>query len=67
MQTIILLLALKGTTDFNKMDIACKNITATWSSPTQHGIRTANTEYATIFETYEALMAELKKHCPKHF
>jgi hypothetical protein len=68
MQTIILLLALKGTTDFHKMDIACKDITATWSSgSTLHGIRTANTEYVTIFDTYEKLEAELKKHCPKHF
>jgi hypothetical protein len=50
------------------MDIACKDITATWSSgSTLHGIRTANTEYATIFDTYEKLEAELKKHCPKHF
>jgi hypothetical protein len=67
MQTIILLLALKGTTTFNKMDIACKDITATWSSSTQHGIRTGNTEYTSIFDTYEALMSELKKHCPRYF
>lgn len=67
MQTIILLLALKGTTDFNKMDIACKDITATWSSSTEHGIRTGNTEYVSIFETYEDLSDELHKHCPKYF
>jgi hypothetical protein len=67
MQTIILLLALRGTTDFNKMDLNCKNITATWSSTTQHGIRTANTEYVSIFDTYEALEAELHKHCSKYF
>jgi hypothetical protein len=67
MQTIILLLALKGTTDFHKTDMPCKDITATWSKETEHGIRTGNTEYVSIFDTYEKLEAELHKHCPKYF
>lgn len=67
MQFIILLLALRGTTDYNKMEINCKHITATWVSGEQIGIRYQSTEYVTIFTKSEDLDTELQKHCPRYF